>query len=101
MPNQFTGTTLSSVYKDDYADSAGFHKILFNSGRFLQGRELNQLQTILQRQITRMADNIFTDGAAVSPKSSGAGTDIVDYVIVESLNLSSGTTISDLSLIHI
>ena len=32
-----------------------------------------------------MADNLFMDGAAISPKSSGAGTDIVDYVIVERL----------------
>ena len=85
MPEQFTGTTFSSTYRDDFADSAGYHKVLFNSGRALQGRELNQLQTILQTQITRMANNIFMDGAAVSPKSSGAGTDIVDYVIVEEL----------------
>lgn len=85
MANQFTGTTFSSTYKDDFKDSAGYHKVLFNSGRALQGRELNQMQTILQTQITRMANNIFMDGAAVSPKSSGAGTDIVDYVIVEQL----------------
>jgi hypothetical protein len=85
MANQFTGTTFSGTYKDDFRDSAGYHKVLFNSGRALQGRELNQLQTILQTQITRMANNIFMDGAAVSPKSSGAGTDIVDYVIVEQL----------------
>jgi hypothetical protein len=85
MPNQYTGTTFSDKYKDDFKDSAGYHKVLFNSGRALQGRELNQLQTILQTQITRMANNLFMDGAAVSPKSSGAGTDIVDYVIVESL----------------
>mgnify|MGYP000326336818 CR=1 FL=1 len=85
MANQFTGSTFSGTYKDDFLDSAGYHKILFNSGRALQGRELNQLQTILQRQITRMANNLFMDGAAVSPKSSGAGTDIVDYVIVERL----------------
>ena len=95
MPNQFTGSTFSGVYRDDYRDSDGYHKVLFNSGRYLQGRELNQLQTILQKQITRMANNIFQDGAAVTPKSSGAGTDIVDYVIVESLNLTAGLTASD------
>jgi len=86
MPEQFTSTTFSETYKDDFADSAGYHKVLFNSGRALQARELNQLQTILQRQITRMANNIFFDGAAVNPKSSGAGTDIVEYVVVDSLN---------------
>jgi len=93
MANQFTGTTFSGTYKDDYRDSDGYHKVLFNSGRALQGRELNQLQTILQKQVTRMADNIFMDGAAVSPKSSGANTDIADYIIVDSLNLSAGVTV--------
>jgi len=85
MANQFTATTFSDTYKDDFKDSAGYHKVLFNSGRALQGRELNQLQTILQTQITRMANNIFMDGAAVSPKSSGAGTDIVDFIKVDAL----------------
>ena len=94
MANQFTGTTFSGIYKDDYSDSDGYHKILFNSGRHIQGRELNQLQTILQKQVSRMASNIFMDGAAVNPKSSGAGTDVVDYVIVDSLNLTAGVLVS-------
>ena len=82
MPQQFTENTFKGVYKDDFLDSAGYHRILFNSGRPLQARELTQLQTILQTQITRFARNIFLDGAAVSPKSSGAGTEIRDYVVV-------------------
>jgi hypothetical protein len=85
MPQQFNSNTFKSVYKDDFADSAGYHRVLFNSGRPLQARELTQLQTILQTQITRFASNIFLDGAAVSPKSSGAQTSIQDYVIVEEL----------------
>ena len=85
MPQQFNANTFKNVYKDDFADSAGYHRILFNSGRPLQARELTQLQTILQTQITRFASNIFLDGAAVSPKSSGAQTSIQDYVIVEEL----------------
>ena len=82
MPQQFTENTFKGVYKDDFLDSAGYQRILFNSGRPLQARELTQLQTILQTQITRFARNIFLDGAAVSPKSSGAGTEIRDYVVV-------------------
>ena len=85
MPQQFNANTFKNVYKDDFADSAGYHRVLFNSGRPLQARELTQLQTILQTQITRFASNIFLDGAAVSPKSSGAQTSIQDYVIVEEL----------------
>ena len=85
MPNPFTENTFKNVYKDDFVDSAGYHRILFNSGRPLQARELTQLQTILQNQIKKFAANIFQDGAAVSPKGSGAGTDIRSYVIVDEL----------------
>ena len=81
MPKTFTSTTFSNTYKDDYNDSAGYYKVLFNSGRALQARELNQLQTIVQEQIRRMADNIFLDGAAVD--TSGAGVFTADYVILE------------------
>ena len=67
MATTLTDTTFSSTYKDDFADSAGFHRILFNSGKALQARELTQLQTILQRQIQRFGDNIFKEGAVVKP----------------------------------
>ena len=67
MVSILTSTTLSSTYKDDFADSAGFHRILFNSGRSLQARELTQLQSILQKQIERFGNNIFKEGAVVKP----------------------------------
>ena len=67
MVSTLTNNTFSTTYKDDFADSAGFHKILFNSGRALQARELNQLQTILQEQITRFGNNIFREGGIVKP----------------------------------
>jgi hypothetical protein len=83
MPKTFTSTTFSEVYKDDYTDSDNYYRILFNSGRPIQARELTQLQTILQQQITRFGNNIFLDGAAVS--SAGAGVDNADYIILETL----------------
>ena len=83
MPTEYTSSTFSEVYKDDYVDSAGYHKILFNSGRALQARELTQLQTILQEQIRRFASNVFLDGAAVG--ASGTGLFCVSYVIVEEI----------------
>ena len=67
MATTLTKTVFNSTYKDDFADSAGFHKILFNSGKALQARELTQLQTILQNQIQRFGDNIFKEGAVVKP----------------------------------
>jgi hypothetical protein len=91
MPNNFTSTTFSEVYKDDFADSDGYYRVLFNSGRPLQARELTQLQTILQTQIQRFADNVFLDGAAVG--SSGAGVQEANYVVIETLP--SGVSASD------
>ena len=67
MATNLTETTFPSTYKDDFTDSAGFHKILFNSGKALQARELTQLQTILQNQIQRFGDNVFKEGAVVKP----------------------------------
>jgi len=67
MATTFTETTLSTTYKDDFRDSDNYHKILFNSGVGLQARELTQLQTILQNQISRFGDNIFKEGSVVKP----------------------------------
>tara|TARA_B100000123_G_scaffold185422_1_gene138169 strand:+ start:1418 stop:5419 length:4002 start_codon:yes stop_codon:yes gene_type:complete len=67
MATNLTETTFVSTYKDDFADSANFHKILFNSGKALQARELTQLQTILQDQISKFGNNIFKEGAVVKP----------------------------------
>lgn len=67
MPNTFTEQTFRSTYKDDYRDSDNYSRILFNAGRALQARELTQMQTIIQKEISRFADNIFQkDGVPVS-----------------------------------
>ena len=85
MATKFTNDTSTTVYHDDFSDSAGYQKILFNSGRALQARELTQLQTILQKQITRFADSLYLDGAAVSSKSAGSGAVKTEYVLLESV----------------
>jgi hypothetical protein len=65
MATSVNKNTFSSTYKDDYLDSDGYYRILFNSGKKLQARELTQMQTILQKQIERMGNNLFKDGTAV------------------------------------
>ena len=70
MVTEVNSNTFASVYKDDFTDSDNFHRILFNSGRSLQARELTQMQTIIQREIERFGNNIFKDGAAVNPISA-------------------------------
>ena len=67
MATNLTNTTFATTYKDDFADSDNFHRILFNSGRALQARELTQSQTIMQREMQRFGDNIFKEGAVVRP----------------------------------
>ena len=66
MATNLSNVTFSNVYKDDFADSDNFHRILFNSGKALQARELTQMQTIIQKEIERFGSNIFRDGGAVT-----------------------------------
>lgn len=54
-----------SPYFDDYADGKDFYKVLFRPGVAVQARELNQLQTILQKQIERFGNNIFKQGTII------------------------------------
>ena len=67
MTTAFTTDIFSTTYKDDFADSNNFHRLLFNSGRALQARELTQLQTIIQKEIENFGRNIFKEGASVVP----------------------------------
>ena len=52
-------------YYDDYDENNNFHRVLFRPGYAVQARELTQLQTILQKQISRHADWVFKDGSVV------------------------------------
>jgi hypothetical protein len=80
MPKTFTSNVFSSSYKDDFVDSDNYHRILFNSGRAVQARELTQLQTIIQEEIGRFGRNIFKEGGAVNP---GGPTITNDYEYVK------------------
>ena len=67
MPNTFNENTFSTTYKDDFSASNHYHRVLFNSGRALQARELTQMQTILQEELARFGRNIFKEGSVVEP----------------------------------
>ena len=51
-----------SPYFDDYDYDADYYRILFKPATAVQVRELNQLQTILQRQIEEFGDTILQRG---------------------------------------
>lgn len=65
MATIVTNTTFGTTYKDDFVDSDNYHRILFNSGKALQAREVTQLQTIIQEEISRFGSNIFIEGGMV------------------------------------
>ena len=54
-------------YYDDYSEAKGFHRILFKPGVAVQARELNQLQTLLQNQVSRFGNHVFKPGSMVIP----------------------------------
>jgi hypothetical protein len=56
-------------YYDDYSDDDNYLRVLFRPGYAVQARELTQLQTILQRQVTRFGDHLFKNGSQVIPGS--------------------------------
>jgi len=66
MATSVTNTTFPVTYKDDFVDSDNYHRILFNSGKALQARELTQMQTIIQEEISRFGSNIFVEGGVVN-----------------------------------
>lgn len=54
-----------SPYYDDFNNKKNFYKILFKPGFAVQARELTQLQTILQDQISNFGRHVFTEGSMV------------------------------------
>lgn len=85
-------------YYDDYDDSKNFHRILFKPGYAVQGRELTQLQTILQQQINRFGKHMFREGSIVLPGAftveTNNGNDIgrgIPYVKIDDLDTSNNT----------
>lgn len=69
MANTYSGLTTdlsSSPYFDDYDETRGYYRVIYNPSRAVQARELTQQQTILQRQISRFGENIFQEGSLVT-----------------------------------
>ena len=86
-----SGNTLSP--KEQY------QRILFRPGKAVQARELTQLQTSLQHQISSTGDHLFKDGSVVVPGAVHLHNK-VDYVRLSACNTSAvadiiGTEYSD------
>ena len=61
----------AAPYFDDFNADNNYHRILFRPGYAIQARELTQLQSALQHQISAHGSHIFREGAMVVP---GQGT---------------------------
>jgi hypothetical protein len=55
-----------SPYFDDYNDQNDYYKILFKPATAVQVRELNQLQTLLQKQTEQFGDHILKAGTILT-----------------------------------
>jgi hypothetical protein len=70
-------------YYDDFSEDKKFYRVLYRPGYAVQARELNQMQSILQNQISRFGSHIFKEGSMVIPGASSIDTS-VEYVKLES-----------------
>jgi hypothetical protein len=84
----------SSPYWDDYSpEERDFLRILFRPGYAVQARELNQLQSILQEQVSRFGSHIFSEGSIVVGGQTTINT-AAKYLKLEEEFNSSTVTIS-------
>ena len=63
-------------YFDDYSAAKDFYRILFRPSYAVQARELTQIQTILQNQVSRFGDHVFKNGSQVIPGSVNADNQV-------------------------
>jgi hypothetical protein len=79
-----------TVGSDGLNPSEKYHKILFRPGHAIQARELTQLQSQLQNQVTSVGDHLFKDGSLVVPGAIHVHNKIVILKVTTSV-----TTLSD------
>jgi len=72
-------------YYDDFDADKNFYKVLFRPGYSIQGRELTQLQSILQNQIESFGKYSFKQGELVIPGEVSLNTKL-NYVKLSSVS---------------
>lgn len=83
MATTYTEQTFGSTYKDDYDQTKNYHRVLYNSGKALQARELTQMQTIIQSELSRLMGNLFTEGATITPGGFRVDNEL-EFIKIES-----------------
>lgn len=77
-------------YFDDFDKDNHFYRVLFKPGYAVQARELNQLQSILQHQVSSVGNHLFKKNSIVIPGG---------VALIESANIVSITNINDPSVL--
>jgi len=80
-----------SPFFDDFNENKNFHRVLFRPGFAVQARELTQLQSILQNQIERFANEILVDGTVIS--GVGFKSEQIDYVKLRDKDANNSTVL--------
>ena len=70
-------------YFDDFDSDKKFYKVLFKPGYAVQARELNQIQSIINKQIETFGKHVFKEGSMVIPGNASIDTDAF-YVKLQS-----------------
>ena len=86
----------SNPYYDDFDSNLGFLKVLFRPGYPLQARELTQIQSILQNQVSKIGDHLFKDGSRIVGSGIGVRTTSTARISVPSLDAAGITDYSEL-----
>lgn len=77
----------TAPYFDDFNVDKNYNRILFKPGVAVQARELTQLQTILQNQISSIGSYTLKEGAIISGCEESIS--IVDYIKINDVDNSS------------
>ena len=75
-------------YYDDYDKNKDYYNILFRPSFAVQTRELNQIQSMFESQISRIGDHVFEEGSVVIPGETNFDLDL-DYVTISIFNYES------------
>jgi hypothetical protein len=79
-------------YYDDFSADKGFLRVLFKPGYAVQARELTQIQTILQDQLSTVGNYLFKDGSRIV--GGGLSVRNSSYIMV---NVGEGTALNALT----
>lgn len=84
-------------YYDDFDPANNFYKVLFKPGYAVQARELNQLQSILQNQVTSVGKHLFKKNSMVIPGGIVLNTtaDIISVSGIDDVSGLVGQTITN------